>query len=152
MRGAAALRPESPVPWDSGRKAAGIDLDLVFADMDVVAVVQGGALDTEIVHKSAVETVEIFNDHAAGLEIDFRVIVGHGKVIDRQVVVWGAADGYGSAAHGNLFHDFVVKHEAELRHLNFLQCCHLNLDFWGSHGATTKTTPWNPFRAAQSKP
>src|SRR5437016_759426 len=134
------------------RIAAGIDLDFVFSDMDVVAIVQSSALDTAIVHKSAVEAVEIFNDHAAGLEIDFRVIVGYGEVIDGQVVVRGAANGYGPAAHGNLFHDLVVKHEAELRHLNFLQCCHLNLDFWGSHGATTKTTPWNPFRAAPSRP
>src|SRR6266478_5828575 len=34
--------------------AAGVDLDLVLADVDVVAVVQGGALDAEVVHESAV--------------------------------------------------------------------------------------------------
>src|SRR6266481_4171205 len=138
------------VPGDR-RIAAGIDLDSVLADVDIIAGVQSGALDAEIVHKSAVETVEVFNDHAAGLKIDFRVIVGHGEVIDGQVVVRRAANGYGAAAHGNLFHDFVVKHEAELRHLNFLQRYHLNLDLWPSHGATTKTTPWTPFRFAQSR-
>src|SRR5258708_13946117 len=94
------------------RITAGVDLDFVFADMNVVAVVQGRALDAEIVHKSTVEAGEIFNDHAAGLEIDFRVIVGNGEVIDRQVVVRRAADGYGPAADGNLFHDFLVKHHA----------------------------------------
>src|SRR5256885_13683246 len=107
MRGAAALRPESPVPWDSGRKAAGIDLDLVFADMDVVAVVQGGALDTEIVHKSAVEAVEVFNDHAAGFKIVFRVIVGYGEVIDGLIVVRGVADWLRQGVHGILFYVFV---------------------------------------------
>src|SRR2546430_14548435 len=83
---------------------------------------------------------------------DFRVIVGYGEVIDGQIVVRGAADGYRPAAHGNLFHDFVVKHEAELRHLNFLQRYHLNLDSCLTHDATTKTIPWRPFLAARPLP
>jgi len=111
----------------------------VLADVNVVAIVQGGALDAEIIYKSAVEAGEIFNDHAAGLVIDFRVMVGHGEVVHRQVVVRGAADGYRPGAHGNLFHDFVVKHEAELRHLNFLPHCHSNLDFCAPRGAAIKT-------------
>ena len=122
----------------------------MLADVDVVAIVQGSALDAEIIHKSTVKAVEILNDHAAGFEIDFRVMVGHREVVHRQVVVRGAADGYGPGAHGNLFHDFVFKHEAELRHLNFL-LYHSNLNFCAVRRAATKTIPWNPCQAAQSR-
>jgi len=51
MRGAAALRPVSQA---SGASPLASTLDLVLADVDVVAVVQGGALDAEVVHESAV--------------------------------------------------------------------------------------------------
>src|SRR5713101_9927167 len=134
------------------RIAAGIDFDFVLADVDVVAVVQGGALDAQIVHKSAVETVEVFNDHAASLKINFRVMVGHGEIVYRYVVIRGAPNGYGPAAHRNLFHDFVVKHEAEFRHLNFLHRCHSDLNFWPLHHAARKTILWIPSRTAQSPP
>ena len=119
--------------------------------MDVVAIVQCGALDAEVIYKSAVEAVEIFNDHAASLEINLGVVIGHGEVVHRQVVVRGAADGHRPRANRNLFDDFVFKHEAKLRHLNFLQDCHSNLDFCAVCRATTKTIPWNPCRAARSQ-
>src|SRR6058998_3963582 len=95
--------------------------------------------------------VEDLDSHAAGLEINFRVMVGHGEVVHRYVVVRRAADGYRPVSHGYLFHDFVVKHEAELRHLNFLQQFRSILDFCATHGVTTKTIPWIPFQSAQSR-
>ena len=90
--------------------AAGVNFDFVFADVDVIAIVQGGALDAHVIYESAVETVEIFNNHAAGLEINLRVMVGYGKVVDRQIVVRGSANRNGPAAHGYLLHDLVFKH------------------------------------------
>ena len=111
----------------------------MLADVNVVAIVQSGALDAEIIYKSAVEAGEVFHDHAAGLVIDFRVMIGHGEIVHRNVIVRRAPDGYGPGAYGNFFHDFIVKHEAELRHLNFLPHCHSNLDFCAPRGATMKT-------------
>ena len=111
------------MPWQWG-VAAGVDLDRMLADVHVVSIVQRGALDAQVVDKSAIEAVQILNDHASCLVINLGVVIGHGEVIHWQIVIRCPSDGDRAAAHRHLFDDFVIKHEAELRHLNSLQRCH----------------------------
>ena len=71
-----------------------------------------GAFDAKVVHKGAIEAGEIFDDKAAGLDIDARVIVRHGEVIDGEVVVGRAADADRAASDRYFLHQLIFEHEA----------------------------------------
>ena len=70
-----------------GGVAGSIDLNVVLANPDGVAVVERGAFDAEIVDEGTVEAVEIFDDQAAGFKIDASVVIGYGQVVHGQIVV-----------------------------------------------------------------
>ena len=65
----------------------GIHLDVVLADPDRIAVMQGGAFHPQVVDESSVQAVEVFHHQTSGLEINSGVIIRHREVVHRQIVV-----------------------------------------------------------------
>ena len=67
--------------------ARGVDLDVVLADPDGIAIVQRGALYAEVIYESTVQAGQVFDNEAARFDVHARVIVRYRQVIDRQIVV-----------------------------------------------------------------
>ena len=85
---------------------------MVLTDPDRVAVVKRGAFHAKIVDKRAVEAGEILHHEAPSLDIHTCVIVRHGEVVDRKVVVGRAADPDRASSDGHFLHQLVFEHEA----------------------------------------
>src|SRR5438046_2568345 len=122
MRGAAALRPES-----QGTGASPLASTLILClPMWMLSPSCNVARSTrrsftKVPLRLSRSSTTMRPASTALLKINLGVVIGHGEVVHRQVVVRGAADGHRPRANRNLFDDFVFKHEAKLRHLNFLQ-------------------------------
>ena len=110
MRGVAG--PFLPVSPKRSGVARSVHLDVVLADPDGVAVVESGAFDAEIVDERAVEAGEIFDNEAPGFDIDARVIVRHGQVIDGEDRCRGAADADRASSDGDFLDQSVFEHKA----------------------------------------
>ena len=95
----------------------GIELQLMLADLDVVAVAQRRASDADFVDVGAVEAAEVFDHHLAAFDVEARVMIGDGQIVDVHVVIGRAADGERVRADGNLAQHLRIEFQNEPRHV-----------------------------------
>src|SRR5450759_1810839 len=88
----------------------------MLADQDGVAVLEHGSFDANIVQKRSVKTVQVLDHQRSGFHVHPCVVIGNGQIIDGNVVVRGAANGYRTRSERNLFQLRALEFQDESRH------------------------------------